>query len=189
VGRRVARDRRGVRHRPGQRDGQGDHRRGAPPHRVHQTGHDRIRRLRRQGGRVRPGAGLGHHRHPRRDDPGDGDRLRHRPHRPDLLDARHHRAPHRHRQRPRPHQPGAPHRSRRPLRVGAGADPGPEQRPGGRGHGRPAQQAPRVSRTSRTPRTGPSSSASGGRRSRPSGAGISPRCSRRWRPGSCGVCT
>ncbi len=37
----------------------------------------------------------------------------------DLLDARHHRAPQRGRQRPRAHQPGAALRARRPVRLGA----------------------------------------------------------------------
>ncbi|MFD0546582.1 molybdopterin oxidoreductase family protein [Streptomyces mexicanus] len=52
---------------------------------------------------------------------GAGARLRPRRTRPAVLDPRHHRAPQRHRQRPRADQPGAAHRPRRPLRLGPAA--------------------------------------------------------------------
>ncbi len=58
-----------------------------------------------------------------------------------VLDAGHHRAPQRARQRLRAHQPGAPDGSRGPLGIGGLPSPRTEQRAGRRGHGRPAQQA------------------------------------------------
>ena len=51
-------------------------------------------------------------------DPRARPRLRPRRARPAVLDARHHRAPQRHRQRPRADQPVAAHRARRALRLG-----------------------------------------------------------------------
>ena len=84
-------------------------------------------------------------RHPRA-----GARLRPRRPRPDLLDARHHRAPQRRRQRARAHQPGAAHRPRRPLRLGPQPAARPEQRAGRRRHGRASRTGCPASRTSRT---------------------------------------
>ena len=62
----------------------------------------------------------------------------------DLLDARHHRAPQRRRQRPRADQPRAAHRPRRPLRLGPEPAARPEQRAGRRRHGRHPEQAARL---------------------------------------------
>ena len=62
----------------------------------------------------------------------------------DLLDARHHRAPQRGRQRAGADQPGAAHRPRRPLRLGLNPAARAEQRPGRRRHGRPARPAARL---------------------------------------------
>ena len=84
-----------------------------------------------------------------------GPRLRPGRPRPAVLDARHHRAPQRRRQRARAHQPGAAVRPRRPLRLRAQPAAGPEQRPGRRRHGRHPQQAARASRTSSTTRPRP----------------------------------
>ncbi len=66
-----------------------------------------------------------------------------RPRRPgdDLLDARDHRAPQRRRQRPRPDQPRAADRARRPLRQRPQPAARPEQRPGRRRHGRAPRPA------------------------------------------------
>ena len=88
-------------------------------------------------------------------DPRDGARLRHRAARDDLLDAGHHRASHRRRQRAGAHQPGAAHRPRRPLGLGHQPAARPEQRPGRRRHGRAARSAARASSTSRTTRCAP----------------------------------
>ena len=62
----------------------------------------------------------------------------------DLLDARHHRAPQRRRQRPRADQPRPAHRPRRPLRLGPEPAARAEQRPGRRRHGRDPEQAARL---------------------------------------------
>ena len=67
-----------------------------------------------------------------------------RPSRADLLDARHHGAPQRRRQRLRAHQPGAVDRPRGALRLGPQPAARAEQRPGRRRHGRAAEQAPRL---------------------------------------------
>ena len=112
--------------------------------RVHRARDDRIRRVRRLGRAVDARAGRARDRRPRRGDPRRRPRLRARRPGDHLLDARHHRAPQRRRQRLRAHQPRAPHRPRRPLRLGAEPAPRPEQRAGRRRHGRDPEQAPRL---------------------------------------------
>ena len=67
-----------------------------------------------------------------------------------LLDARHHRAPQRGRQRLRADQPVAPDRPRRPLGLGRLPAARPEQRAGRRRHGRAARTSCPAARTSRT---------------------------------------
>ncbi len=81
---------------------------------------------------------------PGRGDPRGRARVREGRPRDDLLDARHHRAPQRRRQRPGADQPRAPDRSRRQLRQRPEPAPRAEQRPGRRRHGRDPEQAPRV---------------------------------------------
>ena len=103
----------------------------------------------------------------------------------DLLDARHHRAPQRGRQRPRADQPRAADRPRRPLRQRRQPAARPEQRPGRRRHGRPARPAARASSTSRTTRSARSSTPRGASPSRRSAAGTCRRCSTRWSAASC----
>ncbi len=63
--------------------------------------------------------------------------------RPALLDARHHRAPQRRRQRSRAHQPRAALRPRRAVRLGSQSAARTEQRSGRRRHGRDPQQVSR----------------------------------------------
>ena len=70
--------------------------------------------------------------------------------RADLLDARHHRAPQRRRQRLRADRPRPADRPRRPLRLRPQPAARPEQRPGRRRHGRAAEPAARLPATSRT---------------------------------------
>jgi hypothetical protein len=65
--------------------------------------------------------------------------LRARAARAGLLDARHHGASQRRRQRVLDHQPGAPDRARRPLRIRTRAAARPEQRAGRRRHGRDSE--------------------------------------------------
>ena len=103
-----------------------------------------IRRVRRLGRAVDARAGRARDRRAGRGDPRRRPRLRARRPGDHLLDARHHRAPQRGRQRLRAHQPRAPHRPRRPLRLGAEPAARPEQRPGRRRHGRDPEQAPRL---------------------------------------------
>ena len=74
-----------------------------------------------------------------------------------VLDARHHRAPQRRRQRAQPDQPGAAVRARRAHGLGAQPAARPEQRAGRRRHGCVAEQAARASKTSKTTRPGPAS--------------------------------
>ena len=145
VGRRVARARRRHRHRAVEHDGARDH-----PRRPRTTASSSSgrppgsRRTRRRSSRGRSSAASVEtgvpadvirevaHAYARAD----------RAH--DLLDARHHRAPQRRRQRLRADQPGAAHRPRRPLRLGPEPAARPEQRPGRRRHGRDPEQAARL---------------------------------------------
>ena len=90
------------------------------------------------------GVGGARGRRARRADPADRPALRDGRPGHHLLDARDHRAPQRGRQRPRAHQPGPPHRPRRPARLRAQSPAGPEQRPGRRRHGRGAAEAARL---------------------------------------------
>ena len=117
---------------------------------------------------------------PARGHPRAGPRVRDGPARDDLLDARHHRAPQRRRQRPRPDRPRPADRPRRPLRQRRQPVAWPEQRPGRRRHGRPPRPPARASSTSRTTRCGRSSTPSGASRSRRSAAGTCRACSTRW---------
>ena len=66
-----------------------------------------------------------------------------------LLDARHHRASQRRRQRPRADQSRAAHRSRRPLRLRTLSAARSEQRAGRRRHGRDSRTSSRAGRTSK----------------------------------------
>ena len=144
VGRGVGGAGRGIRHRPGQRHGPGDHRRRPAASRVHRQRDHRLRGVSCRGralhaglGRAgEPGAGRAH--------PHDGARLRARGPRHDLLDARHHRASQRGRQRARAGEPRPADRPRGPVRLGAQSAPGAEQRPGRRRHGRAARSAARL---------------------------------------------
>ena len=144
MGRHVARAQRGQRRRAGQRDGARDHPRRPAQPRVHRARHGRLRGLRGRDRAVHARARRGAQRRAGRRDPGRRAHLRARRPRADLLDARHHGAPQRGRQRPRPHQPGAAHRARRPLRLGAQPAARPEQRAGRRRHGRDPQPAARL---------------------------------------------
>ena len=109
-------------------------------------------------------------------------RLRARRPRAALLDARHHRAPQRRRQRARADQPRAAVRPRRPLRLRPEPAARAEQRAGRRRHGRHPEQAARLP-GHRARRRGPraSSSAAWGVDDRAE-VRLAPdrRCSRRW---------
>ncbi len=98
---------------------------------------------------------------PRRRDPRAGPRLRQRQGSPAVLDARHHRAPQRSRQRAVAVQPGDPHRPGRPIRRRAHAAARTEQRAGRRRHGSAPQQTPRIPGCHRRLERGPSSTPSG----------------------------
>ena len=144
MGRRLAGPRRRQRHRAGQRDGARDHPRRAREPRVHRARDRRLRCLQGEGRvvharvrRARDGRpGRGHPRaRPRLRDGAAGD---------DLLDARHHRAPQRGRQRPGPDLPRPADRARRPLRQWRQPVAWPEQRPGRRRHGRPPRPPARL---------------------------------------------
>ena len=170
VGRRLARPRRRHRHRAGQRRRARDHRRRACTTRDF-IAHATTRASTPTPGRSSPTPSsdaervtgvpadaireLAHAYATRRDGA-------------DLLDARHHRAPQRGRQRARPRQPRAADRPRRPLGLGPRPAARPEQRAGRRRHGRAAQQAPRLPGRRRPERSGPGSRRRGARRSRPS---------------------
>ena len=171
-------------------DRPGDHPRRAGQHDVHRAGDDRLRRVRRVGRGVDARAWRRGHRRPGRGHPRAGPRLRPRRPGPDVLDARHHRAPQRRRQRAgarstSPCCAGTSGRSRRRAQPAAR----PEQRAGRRRHGRAAQQAARV--PGRRGRRGPAQVrvGVGRRRSLPATAGTSPRCSPRWSAATCGRCT
>ncbi len=117
----MGRPRRRHRHRAVAHHGARDHRVGSRAQRVHRPGDHRLRGLQGRGAAVdartrRSGHGSPGRRHPR-----DGPCVRDRAARHDLLDAGHHRAPQRRRQRPLAHQPGAAHRSR--GRWGSGINP------------------------------------------------------------------
>ena len=133
--------------------------------------------------------GVGGHRHPGRGDPRAGPRLRPRRPRPAVLDARHHRAPQRRRQRARPHQPGAAVRSRRSLGLRPQPAARPEQRAGRRRHGRAAEQAARLPGRRGRRRAGEVRRRMG--RRRPTAQRLAPHatCSRRCAAASCGRCT
>ena len=144
VGRRLARPGRRLRHRAGQRRGPRDHRRRARESRVHRARHDGLRGVRsRPSSRTRsrtpsarracPRARSARWRTPTPAPTGD-----------DLLDAGHHRAPQRRRQRARADQPGPADRARGPLRLGPQSAARAEQRPGRRRHGRAARPAARL---------------------------------------------
>ena len=108
---------------------------------VHRPRHRGLRGLPGEGRAVHARVRRARDGRPGRRDPRDRPRLRDGRQGDDLLDARHHRAPQRRRQRPRADQPRAPDRPRRP--VGQRPEPAarPEQRPGRRRHGRPAGPA------------------------------------------------
>ena len=108
---------------------------------------------------------------------------------PALLDARHHRAPQRRRQRGVADQPGAAHRPRRAGRERPQPAAGAEQRAGRRRHGRGAQPAAWLPGHPRRRGPAPRSTRRGVRRSRRATASTSPPCSRRWSTASCGPCT
>ncbi len=98
----------------------------------------------RIGGAVHARARGADHRRAGRRHPRSGARVRHGRQGDDLLDARHHRAPRRHRQRARPDQPVAAHGARGTLGLRVQPAARPEQRAGRRRHGRHPQQAPRL---------------------------------------------
>ena len=111
---------------------------------VHRRRDDQLRRVRGVGRAVHAGRGRAHHRRPGRRDPRRRARVRAGRPGDDLLDARHHRAPRRRRQRPVADQPGAAVRPRRPLRLGPEPAARAEQRAGRRRHGRDPEQADRL---------------------------------------------
>ena len=141
MGGRLARARRRVGHRAGQRGRAGDHRGGPREPRVHRPGDERLRGLQGQGRVVHARVRRARDRRPGRPHPRARPRLRDGRQGDDLLDPRHHRAPQRGRQRHRADQPRGAHRARRPVRQWPEPAPRPEQRPGRRRHGRPARPA------------------------------------------------
>ena len=185
VGRRVARARRRLGHRAGQHDRPRDHRGRASQNREFiehaTTGFEAYARrsspTRSSAASAKPACR-----------PTRSARWRTRtraPIAPDLLDARHHRAPQRRRQRAGAHQPGAADRPRRPLRLRAVTAARAEQRPGRRRHGRDPEQAPgfqdierRRARPKFEARVGPTDPAE-------RGDGTCRRCSRRWSAAIC----
>ena len=102
---------------------------------------ERLRGVQGQGRAVHARVRRARDRRPRRRDPRARPRVRDGAAGDDLLDPRHHRAPQRGRQRPRPDRPRPADRARRPLRQRRQPAPRPEQRPGRRRHGRPAGPA------------------------------------------------
>ena len=110
--------------------------------------------------------------------------------RDDLLDARHHRAPQRRRQRPLADQPGAALRPRRPLRLGPQPAARPEQRAGRRRHGRDPEQAAGLP-GHRARRRGARPLRGGVGRADPAALRLAPdrRCSTAWSAASCARCT
>ena len=139
------------RHRPGQHRGPGDHLRRTGEPTVSSTGPPSASTSSPPA--VEPWtlrAGRGGDRRSRRTDPGPGPRLRPGGPGPALLDARHHRAPQRRRQRAVAHQPGAVVRARRPLRRRSQPAAGAEQRAGRRRHGRHPQPPARFRRHPRS---------------------------------------
>ncbi len=190
VGRHVARARCRHRHRARQHDRPRDHPRGPRQPHLHRARDDRVRRVPRRRRAVDARGGRARHRRPGRDDPGARAPLRPRRPRDPVLDAGDHRARHRRRQRAVADQPGAAHRPRRTLRLGAQPAPRPEQRPGWRRHGRDPEQAPGLpGRADRPPRHAPGSRPRGAASCLRTRAGICRRCSRRWSAASCGRCT
>ena len=170
LGERARRPPRGLGHRPRQRHRARRHRGGPPARLVHRQQHARLRGAPQVGRTHHAGVGGARDRRARRADPADRPPLRDGRPGHHLLDARDHRAPQRGRQRPRAHQPGPPHRPRRPARLRAQSPPGPEQRPGRRRHGRGAAASCPASRTSSTPRSGAPSRSAGACASRRPGA-------------------
>jgi len=144
MGRHLAGPRRRHRHRAVQHDGARDHPRRPDQRPLHRARDDRLRGVPRLGRAVDAGGGRARHRRPRAGHPRARSRVRARGPRDPLLDARHHRARHRRRQRPVAHQPRAADRPRRALRLGPEPAARPEQRPGRRRHGRDPQQAARL---------------------------------------------
>ena len=141
MGGRLARPRRRQRHRPGQRDGPRDHRGRPREPAVHRARHDGLRRLQGEGRVVHARIRRARDGRPGRGHPRARPRLRQGPDGDDLLDARHHRAPQRGRQRPRAHLARPADRPRRAVRQRRQPVAWPEQRPGRRRHGRPARPA------------------------------------------------
>ena len=121
-----------------------DHPRRPGPRALRRAGDHRLRRARRLRRAVDARARRAGDRRPGRGHPRAGPRLRLGRPGPAVLDARHHRAPQRRRQRAGPHQPGAADRPRRALRLGAQPPPRPEQRAGRGRHGRHPQPAARL---------------------------------------------
>ena len=156
---------------------------------VHRARHHRLRRVR--GIRSRPGRSTRRagHRRTRRRDPRARPRLRHGERGAAVLDARHHRAPQRRRQR---RSRCATSRSS-PARSVASVPVSP--RCAARTTCRaaatwvPCPTSCPDSRTSPTTSPAPSSTPSGARRYPPRTVGTSPRCSRRWSTTSCARCS
>ena len=156
---------------------------------LHRPRHERLRGLHGVGRGLDARTRRAGHGRAGRDDSRAGPHVRHGQGRPAVLDARHHRAPQRRRQRARAVQPGAADRPGRPLRRRPQPAARAEQRAGRRRHGRAAQQAARLPGRRRRRRPQEVRDALGRRRSRPSTAGTSPRCSRRWSAATCGRCS
>ena len=108
---------------------------------VHLPRHEQLRRVPRVGRAVDARGRRARDRRAGRRDPRARARLGQREDAADLLDARHHRAPQRRRQRLRADQSLAARRRGRPLRRRSAAAARPEQRAGRRRHGRDPEQA------------------------------------------------
>ena len=144
MGRPVAGARRGLGHRARQRDGARDHPRRPRERGVHRPGDVRVRGLPRGRGAVHARVRRARDRRPGRGDPRGGAHVRQGRSGDDLLDAGHHRAPQRGRQRARPDLARAADGARRAVRQRHQPAPWPEQRPGRRRHGRAAGPARRL---------------------------------------------
>ena len=180
VGRRVAGNPRRDGHRPLQHDRPRDHPRRTAQHDLHRPRHERLRGVRGLGGGVDPGAGRGGDRGAGRGHRRAGPHLRPGRSGPAVLDARHHRAPQRRRQRPGAHQPRPAVRPRRPLRLRAQPVARAEQRAGRRRHGRHPEQAAGLPGHPRRRGSGRSSMPPGARTSRPGTDCTCRACSRPW---------